>query len=66
MTVLLPEQLDEQIGELATQMHTSKNRLMVAAAQMLVESYARRAPVDRMVDGVLKRDMSLLARLEDA
>ncbi|KFF59192.1 hypothetical protein JF66_13135 [Cryobacterium sp. MLB-32] len=66
MTIRLPAELDSALEEIARQRHTSKHALIVEAAGLAVERYARRTEIDAGLQFVMSHDAELLQRLEDA
>ncbi|NJC21579.1 putative transcriptional regulator [Arthrobacter pigmenti] len=66
MNVRIPEELDRQLDEIASENHTSKSALLLQGAQLIVERHARRNMVNAALQFVSTHDAELLKRLEDA
>lgn len=66
MTVRLPEELDAQLGELASRRHTSKHALLIEAADRFLREEVTTEQAVTIARGVADRYADLLKRLEDA
>jgi predicted transcriptional regulator len=66
INVRIPEELDQQLEELAKEQHISKHALILQGATLVVERYSRRQEIESGLEFVLGHDAELLRRLEDA
>ena len=66
MTVRLPEELDAQLGELASRLHTSKHALLIEAADRFLREEVTTEQAVSIARGVADRYADLLKKLEDA
>lgn len=66
MTLRLPEDLDNQLEEIARARHTSKHAIMVEAAARFASSEAKTARALRLADDVIDAYSDAIQRLEDA
>ena len=66
INVRLPEDLDKRLDALAADLHTSKNALLLQAAELLLERHAHQTDVAAGLDFIFAHDKNLLIRLEDA
>ena len=66
MTVRLPEELDAQLGELASRRHTFKHALLIEAADRFLREEVTTEQAVSIARGVADRYADLLKKLEDA
>jgi predicted transcriptional regulator len=66
INIRLPEDLDQQLEQVAAEQHISKSALLLQGARLAVERHARRQEISAGMDFVVDHDAELLKRLEDA
>lgn len=66
MNLRLPELIDQQLAEIATAENTSKHKLLLQGAQMVIHRRGRMAQINEGLAFVQEHDGELLTRLEDA
>ncbi|WP_417509431.1 ribbon-helix-helix protein, CopG family [Microbacterium sp.] len=66
MNVRLPEEIDQQLGELAARRHTSKHALLIQAADRFLREEVTTEQAVGIALNVADRYSELLKKLEDA
>lgn len=66
MTVRLPDDLDNQLEQIARERHVSKHAVILEATARFVASEAKTAKVVSAVDDITERYAEALDRLRDA